>query len=484
VLAAVTLAFAVVQLDVSVVNVAARAIGSGLGSGVTGVQWVVDAYTLTFAALILSAGSLGDRIGARRVLLGGFVLFVVASMACGAAPSIDFLVAARLVQGVGAAALGACSLALLNHTFTSPASRARAVGVWAMGGSAALAFGPVAGGVLITAAGWRSIFYINVPLGIVGWWLVARYGAETPRSAGRGVDLPGQAAAMAALSLLAGATIAGGTLGFGSEYVVGGYLAAAVAGVVFVLLERRAGPRAMVPLSLFRSRVFSVTAGIGFMINVVFYGLIFVFSLYLQRQDRLSPLAAGLAFLPVMVAIMASNVLSGRLVRRRGARWVIVAGALLMIMGCAGGVAWPPVLAIAGLSVTALSVTGFGIGLIVPAITAALLGSVDRSRSGIASGTLTAFRQTGSVLGVALFGSLLAGHDAVGGLRLACLIGAVLAVAVGVLSLGMRVASSPLPHMHQTPQETRTGRARPQLRRKFGACYSRAGPAVAGSRPA
>jgi DHA2 family methylenomycin A resistance protein-like MFS transporter len=436
VLTALTLGFAVVQLDVSVVNVAVKAIGTGLGGGVSGVQWVVDAYTLTFAALILSAGALGDRIGSRRVLLAGFVLFIAASAACGAAPSIGVLIAARLVQGAGAAALGGCSLALLSHSFPSPAARARAIGIWAAGGSAALAAGPVAGGLLITVAGWRAIFFINLPLGAAGCWLTARYAAETPRARDRGVDLPGQAAAMVALAALAGATIWAGSRGFGAPVVLGGYGVAVLALAVFVVLERRQA-RPMVPLSLFRTPAFSVSVAAGFLVNIVFYGLIFVFSLFLQRQDRLSPLAAGLAFVPVMAAIMASNVLSGRFPGTRwfpGTRGAIACGALLMAAGCSVMVVAPP--APVAIPVAGLSVTGFGIGLIVPAITSMLLGSVDRSWSGIASGTLTALRQTGSVLGVAVFGSLLVGRGVTAGLHLACEISVGLAVLVAVLSLG------------------------------------------------
>jgi DHA2 family methylenomycin A resistance protein-like MFS transporter len=425
VLAAVTLGFAVIQLDVSVVNVAVKALAAGLGAGVSGVQWVVDAYTLTFAALILSAGALGDRIGARRVLLAGFCVFIAASVACGASASIGMLVGARLVQGAGAAALGACSLALLSHTYPDPGERARAVGIWAAGGSAALAAGPLTGGVLIALLGWRAIFFINVPLGLAGGWLLWRYAAETPRAGGRAVDLPGQALSVAALVALAWATITAGSRGFGSWPVLAGYAIALTSVAAFVVVERRRD-QPMVPLELLRSRPMST----GFLINIVFYGLIFAFSLFLQRRDGLSALETGLAFLPVMLAIGISNVYGGRWFRRR----VVVVGAVLMGAGCLmmlASLALPVLIA-------GLSVTGFGVGLIVPAITSSLLGSVDKSRSGVASGTLTAFRQTGSMLGVALFGSLLAGQGLAGGLRLACVLSAGLLLGVTLLGWGSR----------------------------------------------
>ena len=195
-LLATSLGFGVVQLDVSVVNVAIKPIGADLGGGVTGLQWVVGAYTLAFAALILSAGALGDRIGARRVFVAGFTLFTVASAACGLAPSLRVLIAARAVQGVGAAVLVPCSLSLLNHTYRDPRARAHAVGLWAAGAAAALSAGPLIGGVLTSTLGWRSIFFINAPIGLAGILLTMRFAIETPRAADRGIDLPGQLTAI------------------------------------------------------------------------------------------------------------------------------------------------------------------------------------------------------------------------------------------------------------------------------------------------
>jgi MFS transporter, DHA2 family, methylenomycin A resistance protein len=444
VLAAATLGFGVIQLDVSVVNVAVKPIGAALGGGVASLQWVVDAYTLTFAALILSAGALGDRRGARRVLLGGFALFALASAACGLVPSIGALIAARAVQGIGAAALGACSLALLNRTYPGPAERARAIGLWTAGGAASLAAGPLIGGLLIAAVGWRSIFFINVPLGAIGYWLTARYATETPPAAGRSADLAGQVAAVVALTSLAWATIEAGSRGFASPLVLGGYALAVLAGTAFLAIERaRAQP--MLPLSLFRSRPFSTAACAGLLTNVVFYGLIFAFSLFLQRHLGLSPLSAGLAFLPVTVLIMVSDLAAGRAIPAFGSRAVGTAGALFMGAGCAAmaAVLAARVGALVPALVAALTLAGFGIGLVVTAITSALLASVDESRSGIASGTLTAFRQTGSVLGVAVFGSLFAGVGATGGLEAASVISIGLLAAVAALNTFGRGRAAP-----------------------------------------
>ena len=187
-LIATSLGFAVVQLDVSVVNVAIRPIGAALGGDISALQWVVSAYTVAFAALILSAGALGDRIGAKRVFIAGFSVFTAASAICGLAPSLAVLIAARALQGAGAALLVPCSLTLLNHTFSEPRERSRAIGRWAVGASAALSAGPLVGGVLTATLGWRAIFFINAPIGLTGILLTARFAPETSRSPERGVS--------------------------------------------------------------------------------------------------------------------------------------------------------------------------------------------------------------------------------------------------------------------------------------------------------
>lgn len=427
-LLATSLGFAMVQLDVSVVNVAIKPIGAALGGGVSGLQWVVSAYTLAFAALILTAGALGDRLGARRVFLAGFGVFTLASAVCGLAPSMGALIAARTVQGIGAAILVPSSLSLLNHTFAEPRERARAVGLWAAGASVALAGGPLVGGVLIATLGWRAIFFINAPIGMLGMLLTARHATETSRSRERGLDFPGQLTGILALAVLAGATIEGGAHGFSDPPVLGGYVVAVTSGVAFVLLERKS-EHPMLPLRLFRSAAFSAASAQGLLINVAFYGLIFVFSLFFQRGQHLSAIQTGLAFAPATAAILAANLLAGRADARFGPRRTMAAGSLLMAAGCAtllGARAATPYTAL----VTQLVAFGFGLGLIVPAMTATLLGSVERSRSGIASGTLNTARQTGSVIGVGLFGSLITGGRLVSGLHLALAISLVLSVVV------------------------------------------------------
>ncbi|HEY1619946.1 MAG TPA: MFS transporter [Streptosporangiaceae bacterium] len=404
-LAAASLGFSVVQLDVFVVNVAVRQIGTALGAGTSGLQWVVGIYTLMFAALILTAGALGDRLGARRMFAAGFAVFMAASLACALAPGIGVLIGARAVQGAGAALLGACSLALINHAFTDDAGRGRAVAWWAAGASVALSAGPIIGGLLIAALDWRAVFLINLPIGTAGLWLTWRHVPETP-TARHSFDLGGQATAIIALGALAWALIEGGAAGFASPAVLAAFALAAAGLAAFLVIEARRRD-SMLPLGLFRRPAFAAPAFLGLLVNIAFYGLIFVFSLLWQEQDGYSALRTGLAFVPMTASVLVANLVTRRLAALIGTRPVILVGLAGMAAGCAGLLfAGPgtPFAAIVGQQV----LLGGGIGLLVPPMTSTIMGSVERSRSGVASGTLSAMRQAGSVLGVAVFGSLIA----------------------------------------------------------------------------
>jgi DHA2 family methylenomycin A resistance protein-like MFS transporter len=404
-LAAMSLGYGVVQLDVTIVNTALSNIGGSLGGGIAELQWVVSAYTIAFAALILSAGALGDRLGAKRVFMGGFAIFTAASLACAAAPSVGLLIAARAVQGLGAAILVPNSLALLNHAYPDERGRGRAVGIWAAGASLALTAGPLAGGVLVAAAGWRSIFLVNLPIGLAGLWLTWRYTTDTPQSASRELDPLGQLAAIAALGSLAAAIIEGGVLGFGHPLVFAGLAVFATTTILFLWQERRAA-QPMLPLALFRRRLFSLTALDGLLVNVAFYGLIFVLSLYFQDVNGRSAFATGLAFVPMMGTVLPANLIAPRLAERLGAPAVIAAGAVIAALGALGLLGLGPQTRYWTILVQLLALGG-GLGLLVPPLTASLLGSVEKARSGIAAGVLNATRQTGSVLGVALFGAVI-----------------------------------------------------------------------------
>jgi DHA2 family methylenomycin A resistance protein-like MFS transporter len=420
----------VVQLDVTIVNTALISISSSLGGGVAELQWGVSAYTIAFAAFILTAGALGDRIGAKRVFMGGFAIFTAASVGCAVAPDVTTLIAARSLQGLGAAILMPNSLALLSRAYADEKRRGRAVGIWAAGASLALTAGPLVGGGLIALIGWRSIFLVNLPIGLAGLWLTWRYAIETPRSPQREIDLPGQIAAIAALGCLAGAIIEGGALGWSNPAVIAGFAAAAVLAVLFVLAEMRAA-QPMLPLALFGHRMFALTSLVGLLVNVAFYGLIFVFSLYFQRVNAMSPFVTGLAFVPMMGAVLPLNLVAARVAGRIGAPVTIAAGAALAAAGCLALLGIQPGTSYWAIGVQ-LIVIGAGLGLLVPPLTSTLLGSVEKSRSGIAAGVLNSTRQTGSVLGVALFGSLVGQSGAfIAGVHASLMISACLLLAAG-----------------------------------------------------
>jgi MFS transporter, DHA2 family, methylenomycin A resistance protein len=405
-LAAMSLGYGVVQLDVTIVNVAVNAIGASFHGNMAALQWVVSSYTITFAAFILSAGALGDRIGAKRVFMAGFALFTVASAVCAAAPTLLVLITARTVQGIGAAILVPNSLALLNHAYEDPRERSRAVAFWASGASFTLTLGPLAGGLLIKLFGWRSIFVVNLPLGLLGLWLTIRYAKETPGNAVRRIDLPGQMIAVLALGSLAWFLIRGGQVGWVHPQIFLGFALAIALAAVFIAIEHYSD-HPMLPLGMFRNRTFRSSTITGVLVNIAFYGLIFVFSLYFQRVHRFSPLWTGLAFVPMTGACFVANLNIGSISARFGDRKCIIVGTSLILLGCLlilrvgadTGYGW---------LLPSFILMGGGLGTMVPPLTHALLSSVDKARSGIASGVLTASRQTGSVLGVSLFGSLIA----------------------------------------------------------------------------
>jgi DHA2 family methylenomycin A resistance protein-like MFS transporter len=433
-LAAMSLGYVVVQLDVTIVKVANNSIGADFGGAVADLQWIVNAYTITFAGFILTAGALGDRLGARRVFIAGFAIFVLASLACALAPALPVLIVARLCQGVGAAILVPNSLALLNHAYSRERERHWAVGIWAAGASFSLTAGPLVGGALIALSGWRSIFLINLPIGLVGIWLTWRYATETARLAARTLDIPGQITAVLALGSLAAAMIEGGERGWSDPFVLAGFAGFALLAALFLVIEFRSRAP-MLPLGLFSKPAFSAMSLTGLLVNIGCYGLIFVFSLYFQRLNDLSPLWTGLAFAPMMAAVLATNLIAVKATAAIGARLTIATGlgitaaSCLALLGLREGTPYVALCAqLIGL--------GGGFGLLVPPMTSTLLVCVTKEYSGVASGVLNAMRQTGSAIGVALFGSLLSGTGGfIAGVRVALVIAAALALCAIVVAL-------------------------------------------------
>ncbi|TDQ01555.1 MFS transporter [Labedaea rhizosphaerae] len=433
-LLAICMGYFMVILDTTIVNAALPALRADLGADVTGLQWVVDGYMLVLAAGLLSGGALADLLGARRVCQWGLVAFVVASIACGAAPNLPVLIAARILQGVGAALAVPASLALLRAANPDRQARARAVGIWGGVAGGAAAAGPILGGLLVGLVGWESVFLVNVPIGLAACWLIART-VPAPEPRPRGLDLVGQVLAALALTALTVALIEHTHVGV----AVVSAAVFLVAGVAFVLAQRRAKDP-MLPLSLFRDATLSAGTAVGLLINLGFYGELFVLNLYLQEPRHLSALVAGLALLPQMGMAAIGSALSGRYTAATGGpRRTMLVGLLIGAAGLLG-------LMIAGEHtaylwlVLPLVATGFGMSFTMPAATTAVTDAAPDDRAGLAAGVINAARQLGSVLGVAILGGL-AGHGAglVPGMRVALAVaGAAFLLAAVLTAVGVR----------------------------------------------
>ncbi|MGY3453843.1 MFS transporter [Bradyrhizobium sp. USDA 4353] len=431
---ATSIGFAVVQLDVSIVNVALSHLSIEFRVGVDSLQWIVDAYTLPFAVLLLSAGAFGDRIGVRRAYMIGLAVFGAASMICGVAQSIEQLVAARILQGIGAAILVPPSLALLNHACAGDkALRARAIGAWTAVAGVSVASGPIVGGFLLGTLGWRSIFFVNIPFCLLGLAITARI-AETHRGLPRRFDLGGQVTAVLTLTLLIASVIRSGSLGLFHPIVLVGLAFSLVSGLAFIYIESRAVDP-MLPLTFFTHPNFSATVLFGIAINFSYYGLIFVVSLYLQQVRGYSADLAGLAFLPLTATFILANLFSGWMAARHGNRSPMVTGALI----CAGGFAL--LLPLSSQSAYYAMLLPFttipaGMGLAVPAMTNAMLSSVERAWSSTGSAVLNAARQAAGAIGVAVFGALIAGgpDKIVDGMHAAAVLSAVLLIVAAAIA--------------------------------------------------
>ena len=425
------LGFFVITLDAVVVNVALPSMRNDLGAGMIGLQWVVNGYTLLFAALLLSAGSLSDRFGARQAFGAGLALFVVASAACGLAPSVELLMVARLFHGAAAAVMMPSSMALIGQAYPDPVQRARAVALWAMGGAAASSSGPVLGGVL-TLISWRTIFFVNVPVGIAALVLLTRLARSRQRPAP--FDWVGQATVILAMGGLTYGAITAGADGFSAPHVIAAFAIAVVAFVACVVAQAR-GAHPMVPLDLFRSRTVSIASGVGFAFIVGYYGLPFVMSLYLQQVRGLSSLATGVTFLPTMLVGAVLTPFSARAAERFGARTLITIGMVVLAVGLAV-IGFLPAAAPEWVLSGVMLVVGLSGPLAMPPIMAVLLNSVPDHRAGTASGVFNTSRQIGGALAIAVFGALLADQATfLQGLRSSLLIAGVVAILAAAASL-------------------------------------------------
>ena len=408
-LVVVCAATAILLLDVTVVNVALAQIERDLDASFDELQWVIDAYAIALAAVLLLFGSLADRIGRRRVLVAGLVVFAGASLVCAFAGDAVVLDIGRAIQGIGAAAMFATSLALLAQEFEQGEQRGFAFGVWGAVSGAAIALGPLVGGALVDAIDWEWIFLVNVPIAAVLIVLTVTRVPESRPGRPEPLDLPGAVTFAAALTLVVLGLTRGNSEGWGDPLIVGALASGAALLVAFVVLELRQ-PAPMLDLRFFRERAFAGTAAVAFLQSVAIYPLFLFMSLWLQDILGYGPFETGLRLLPFTVLLFLVAPLAGKLTARRplgellGAGLAMLTVGLLMMRGLDAGSDWEDAL-------PGLLVSGAGVGLISPALAAAMVSVLPVERSGLASGINNTFRQTGIAAGIAGLGAIFQRHD-------------------------------------------------------------------------
>jgi len=403
ILLTMSLGVLVAQIDTSVVNLAVKQIGAGLDAGVTTLQWVVDAYNLIYASLLLTAGTLADLFGRRRIFALGIGLFTLGSLVCALAPNASVLVAGRAIAGLGAAFEVPTSLAILTVAFPDTRERTWALGLWASCNGLAFVIGPTLGGVLVDAAGWRSIFLLIIPLCVATLALTGLAVPESKDPNGRRLDLPGQALAIATLGALSLAVIEGPRWGWGSIGSVLSFATSLAAGALFLM--RQADDGALVPLPMFKNRAFSASLGVAAAMTFGMYAMLFLTPLYLQTGRGDGALLAGIELLPMSVAFVIVSQLSGRIANAFGPRLPMTAGMTMMGTGLFM-LALLPVIDSLVLVEAALLVIGCGLGLNTAPVNAVAVANVPAARSGTASGLVNTARMVGATLGVAVLGAV------------------------------------------------------------------------------
>jgi EmrB/QacA subfamily drug resistance transporter len=398
----------IVGMDSTIVNVALPSIGRDFHSSVSGLQWTIDAYFLVIACLLMLSGSTADRIGRRRVFQVGLVFFTVGSLACSLAPGLGWLIAFRGLQAIGGSMLNPVAMSIVTNTFTDARERAQAIGLWGSVFGLSMALGPVIGGALVDSVGWRGVFWVNIPIGVVAVILTALYVPESKAAHARKLDAFGQVLVILLLGALSYAIIEGPTYGWGSVRILVFFVVAVAALVTFIWYEpRREEP--LVNLGFFRSLPFSGAALTAVSAMLALAGFLFLMTLYLQDVRGYRPLIAGLFLLPMAASMAASAPLSGRLIGSRGPRIPlviagvgIIAGGLLLTQLTDSSPVW--YILVAGL------VVGVGMGWVNAPITNSAVSGMPRSQAGVAAGIASTSRQVGSTLGVAIMGSVLAAN--------------------------------------------------------------------------
>lgn len=395
-----------VGLDITAVNVALPTIGRQLDASLSWLQWSVSAYTVVMASLLLFAGSMADRLGRKRTLVLGLGTFTVASLLCSVAPTVEWLVAFRVLQGVGASMMNPVAMSIITNTFTDPRERAQAVGVWGAVFGASMAAGPIVGGALVSSVGWQWIFLINLPLGLMTMALLLRYVPESKAPTPRRFDPVGQVLVMVLLASVTFGIIEGPDAGWTSPAILGAFSAAALALASLVRYEpRRAEP--LVDLRFFRSIPFSSSIALSVAAFAAFGGFLFLNTIYLQDVRGLSPVQAGLAIVPIALMTMLFSPVSGRLVGRDGPRTPLLIAGVALFLGCAMLVELGPDTPFAWLT-AAYVVFGIGFGFVNAPITNAAVSGMPVAQAGVAAAIATTSRQFGQAIGVAIIGAVVA----------------------------------------------------------------------------
>jgi EmrB/QacA subfamily drug resistance transporter len=399
----------IVGLDITAVNVALPSIRRDLHAGISGLQWTVDAYTVVLASLLMLGGSTGDRLGRRRTFVAGLVVFSAGSLLCSLAPSVGLLVAFRALQAVGGSMLNPVAMSIIANTFTHPRERAQAVGVWGAVFGISLALGPIVGGTVVDAIGWRSIFWLNLPVGLAAIALTVRYIPESRAPRPRRFDPAGQALVIVLLATLTFAIIEAPSRGWSSPAIVAAFVASGAALVGLLRYEpRREEP--LIDLRFFRSIPFSSAIAISVAAFAAFGGFLFLNTLYLQDARGLSPVHAGLLTVPVAVMTVVASPLSGRIVGRRGPRLPLLIAGVALVIGCAMLTGVDSATPVTWL-LAAYVVLGLGFGLVNAPITNTAVAGMPRAQAGVAAAIATTSRQVGQTLGVAVVGAIATSGD-------------------------------------------------------------------------
>jgi EmrB/QacA subfamily drug resistance transporter len=457
-LAAVSFGLFMIMLDNTVVNVALPSIERDLHISISQLEWIVTAYALVFAALMITGGKLGDLYGRRRIFVVGLAIFTLSSLACGFAPSSGFLIGARAVQGIGAALMSPATLSIITATFP-PKQRGQAIGIWAGVSAMALAIGPLAGGLIVDNINWNWIFFVNVPVGVLGI-VVARFFIDESRDTSheQSIDLPGLATSAAGLFALSYALIEGNAKGWASAEILGLFAAAVVLLVAFVLFESRQR-LPMLDLSLFKIGSFVGANIVAMLVSLGMFGVFFFVSLYVQNILGYSPTRAGATFLPMTILIILLAPIAGKQSDRIGSRWLMGGGMTLLGISL---LFYQRV----GLHSTfwtllpAMVLGGIGMAFTMSPMTSAAMGAVPIDKAGVGSGVLNSFRQIGGALGIALMGAILASYlhvpartplgkqQYVDGLHAALLVSAFITFAAAVVAVALVRVSPQTEHAH------------------------------------